>query len=1098
MIAHAQQSNTHSSPREAPLAPRSGWDSHLFLLGGSDRARLLDTARETLARLEREPETDAFTFAAALAHQWEHTGVTLAVVATSMTDLVAKLRRSCDRLAKPDCKQIRDAAGTYYTDRPLYREGTLALLFPGEGVQYPDMLADLCGLFPEVEETFGWCDRLAAEAGRPDESLRRILHLPPTATTEERAAAEAQLRRLGPSIFGVLIADLAIARLLGNLELPVSAVAGHSAGELTALLSVGAIPQDAFLGPTIIDILDLMQRQEDERGGPDVALLAVGAGKPMVTEVATAHGDDSIFIAMDNCPHQCVAVGPAPSIVRIETAILERGLVCERLPFRRPYHTPHFEPWMGPYRQLFADIPFQTPRTPVYCCSTGEPFPEGGDAIRDLAVNHWVSPVEFTQLIERMYADGVRLFVEAGPRGNLSAFAEDILRGKPFAAIPANVPRKSGPTQLNHLVAQLAVHGVPVRVGHLFQESGDRSQESGVSGQETGGSGQETGGKEYTGDGLHVAALHDYLNVMEQFLDVQRSVMETFLHGTGSHGEVLRLEDFIHPDFEIFASTAEAAPANMRYALMERVEQFEPGRSILVRRTLDEREDLYADHHTLAGRGVSRTDPGQNGFPVLPMTFSLEGMAEAAALLAPGKVVTAIRDVRLFRWIPFDPEPTVLEIRAHVVATDPTTGSVEVKADVRDLGNSFVKDGANKPAAEAVIVLADHYPPAPEPLPFALLREQPCQITVEDLRRNMFHGPLFQMIRQLSRQGDEGIEGTLEVHARDGWFRSNPTPQVLLDPVLVDAAMHILGAWHLEQPDWTGRILLPFEVQRIEFFGPTPHAGSSLIIRGHNEQAFGPPFPARSRAHAPGRPLVVLHVRRAGTGASIFRSGTSTSSVPRTSIFSAGNGPNAVPRGTEGRCYYLDPPVDLKQPVLRAAGARVTMTPRELVEFRALTDSDEELNAWFFGRLVAKDAVRALWMAKHGEATFPADMQTELVDGRLQCRPRGAIGPSPYPPVAVAVANGRIAAYSAFASRVGIALVPLTAANREIDARGRAARLAAVDALHLPIEELQVVPGQEGTDEYDVTVSRNGMRVRVRTTRQKDFIVASALLAADF
>ena len=64
-----------------------------------------------------------------------------------------------------------------------------------------------------------------------------------------------------------------------------------------------------------------------------------------------------------------------------------------------------------------------------------------------------------------MHADGVRLFVECGPRGNLSAFVEDILRGKPFAAIPANLPRKSGPTQINHMVAQLVAHGVDAEPG---------------------------------------------------------------------------------------------------------------------------------------------------------------------------------------------------------------------------------------------------------------------------------------------------------------------------------------------------------------------------------------------------------------------------------------------------------------------------------------------------------------------------------------------------------------------------------------------------------------------------------------------------------
>ena len=32
------------------------------------------------------------------------------------------------------------------------------------------------------------------------------------------------------------------------------------------------------------------------------------------------------------------------------------GVICERLPFRRPYHTPLFEPWMGPFREFFRAV----------------------------------------------------------------------------------------------------------------------------------------------------------------------------------------------------------------------------------------------------------------------------------------------------------------------------------------------------------------------------------------------------------------------------------------------------------------------------------------------------------------------------------------------------------------------------------------------------------------------------------------------------------------------------------------------------------------------------------------------------------------------
>src|SRR5581483_3190893 len=227
------------------------------------------------------------------------------------------------------------------------------------------------------------------------------------------------------------------------------------------------------------------------------------------------------------------------------------------------------------------------------------------------------------------------------------------------------------------------------------------------------------------------AVMHSYLAAMEQFLAVQQEVVAAFLAGRAIPGEIPP-ELFAHPEHSA-PSTQHPAPS---FALVGEVVHHEPGRSLVTRRVMDEREDLYADDHTLGGRGVSRVVPGQNGLPVLPMTFSLEAMAEAAALLVPGKVVVAVRNVRLFRWLPFDPDPTTLEVRASVVTVDPHGDTVEVKADVRDLGNSFLPDGANKPASEAVLVLADRYPDPPEPRAFRLTDEQPCKSTVEDLRRN--------------------------------------------------------------------------------------------------------------------------------------------------------------------------------------------------------------------------------------------------------------------------------------------------------------------------------------------------------------------------
>src|SRR5262245_54544131 len=679
-------------PPPRTSAPATGWDSELFFLRGADRGDLQQRVKSLAAFVEQQPALPLSELACSLAAELQPGGSRLTVVASSHADLQTKLRRAADRLADPKTKQIRDSNGIYFFSQPLGEQGTVAILFPGEAAQYLNMFVDLCGVFPEVEDAFAWCDQLAAEAGQPESSLRRTLHLPPDASAEEVAAAEAELRKLGPSIFGVLIADLAITRVLWNLQIPVSAVAGHSAGELAALLASGAMKSQAVLGPRLAEIMDMMQRQEDEAGGLEVALLAVGAGKSAVVETIETVARGSVIIAMDNCPHQCVAVGPTRHVAAIETALTEKGVICERLPFRRPYHTPLFEPWMGPFRELFDPVPFDVPQTPVYCCSTGQMFPDDPEEIHRLAVNHWVNPVEFTRMIETMYADGVRLFVEAGPRGNLSAFVEDILRGKSFAAIPANVPRKSGPTQINHMVAQLVAHHIPLNLGHLYAYrgnvdltpqppsllgKGENEENTLAEGQEDSDS-RGVSPPSLTGKGAgrldqeHTVILNGYLDAMEQFLDVQRNVMEAFLGGRVDPAslppDLFAFPEFATPPDSSFLIPHSSLPteplAEPDYCLVGNIVHFEPGREIVFRRLLDEREDRYVDDHTLGGRGVSRINPGQNGLPVLPMTFSLEAMSQAGCLLAPGKVVIALKNIRMLRWVPFDPDPTTFEVRA--------------------------------------------------------------------------------------------------------------------------------------------------------------------------------------------------------------------------------------------------------------------------------------------------------------------------------------------------------------------------------------------------------------------------------------------------
>jgi malonyl CoA-acyl carrier protein transacylase len=1083
-----------------PSAP--AWDTELFVLGAQSRTELRECALELATFVEQNPDVRLTDLAWSLASELPPGGSRLAVIAGSTDDLRARLKRAAERLADPNCRQVRDIQGIYFFEQPLFPAGKLALLMPGEGAQYLGMLGELAVQFPEVAAGFVWCDRVAEEAGRPEASLRSVIFPPADATPAQRAAAEARLRELGPSIFGVLVADLAANLLLKNLQLPVSAYAGHSAGELAALYAAGAIPDGANSSAQLVAIMDLMQRQEEEAVGPETLLLATGAGKTTIAEIVAARGARDVFVAMDNCPHQSVVVGAAEGVRSVEAALQERGIVCERLALRRPYHTSLFAPWMGPFYETFDRMPIHAPRTPLYSATTGQLFPSQPNAIRKLTVDHWKSPVEFTHLIETMYADGIRIFVECGPRGNLSAFVEDILRGRPFAALPLDVPRRRGVTQLNHVIGQLLAHHVPLNAGHLFagrepqfvewRARGQRpfapspspARDGSINGSEASIASEEPGlfdsatqfdstpaeGFDSTSSPSSDRAqlmLH-YLSVMDQFLDTQRTVMETWLqrgtqnmeNGTGDSEFVASVLNAIPPLFDepavapspdVPTPTLGATPGT----LIGEIIRFVPGREIVVRRTLDIAEDRYAADHTIGGRTASRVDPDQHGLPILPMTFSLELMAECAVLLLPGQVVTALRDIRLMRWLPFEAEPITIEVTATVQSTDPPT----VKAVIRDVG-------VNKPTAQGVVELSADYPEPPMLGEFVLSDGRPCKATLDDVYRNLFHGPLFRGMRSLDRYGAEGIEGTVEVLPRAGWFRSTPEPQLVTDPVLVDACMHILAAWHLEQPDWAGRILLPIGLKRIEFFSSPPPAGTMLRVCGLNEEESARHFVHGVEVALPnGRLWCRLH------GAAYWRFYLPFGHVnffgPKDEYFLSRPLPEAVParnaeRGTKNeeqeiadssfraaRCWFLEIPADLvNAPVLRAAGAQVTMTARELREFYGIHKklSDTEVNKWLFSRIVGKDAVRSLRSERFGDRMYPADIELHW-DGRSRptAAPRDLTYPGEMPAVCIAHCDGKVAALAAYRAHVGIALDKV--GDAEEAARRQAAAAAILGAL---------------------------------------------------
>src|SRR5262249_3130401 len=79
------------------------------------------------------------------------------------------------------------------------------------------------------------------------------------------------------------------------------------------------------------------------------------------------------------------------------------------------------------------------------------------------------------QEVEALHAAGARLFVEVGPQSVLTGLVARILTARPHLAVAADQKGRPGLVQLQHLLGQLLVHGVAVRLDRLFEARSPRT-----------------------------------------------------------------------------------------------------------------------------------------------------------------------------------------------------------------------------------------------------------------------------------------------------------------------------------------------------------------------------------------------------------------------------------------------------------------------------------------------------------------------------------------------------------------------------------------------------------------------------------------------
>jgi [acyl-carrier-protein] S-malonyltransferase len=268
-----------------------------------------------------------------------------------------------------------------------------AILFPGQGSQ-------AAGMREQVER---W---------RPD--LVLLARAAVGADPFERA--DEGTRFAQPAIFCAALAGWR--RLRDDFEPEL--MAGHSLGEITALVAAGAM--DAEDGLNLVAARgSLMQDAADSAGGG--GMLAVRASDR--EELADAIADTGVTLANDNSPEQVVLSGPDDALERAERELRDRGVRAKRLPVAGAFHSPAMESAVPDFRERLGEIELRAPSVPVLSCVTAEPF----DDVRERLAQALTRPVRWLDVMRELHARGATRFVETGPGKVLTGLVRRSLDG---------------------------------------------------------------------------------------------------------------------------------------------------------------------------------------------------------------------------------------------------------------------------------------------------------------------------------------------------------------------------------------------------------------------------------------------------------------------------------------------------------------------------------------------------------------------------------------------------------------------------------------------------------------------------------------------
>ncbi|KAI0602189.1 hypothetical protein F4775DRAFT_227770 [Biscogniauxia sp. FL1348] len=419
-----------------------------FLLSGNSDTALRMQAEKLHRHISSTIDQDNLVDVAySLATTRSHFRRRIALMAEDKAELLEKL----NSVVHPDSLALP------VSDTPTVPR--LAVLFTGQGSQWPGMGKDLCEVYPIFRETIL---EIAAEFTDLELPLLDVMWADPG------SKSSALLNRTEFSQPALFALEVALWRLWQSWGIKPEFVFGHSLGELVAAHVAGILdlPSACRL---VAGRSRLMAAQ-----ACDGSMVSLGASAAEVAAAIKQLGcGGKVDVAAYNTPMHTIISGDSDAVGSITEYFSGKGRKTKTLVVGHAFHSHHMDGMLADFQAIAETVRFERPQTSIISGLEGRLAKMGELEQANYWVNQVREPVRFSDGIQALARHGVNVFLELGPQqvlcGMGAACLADDMNSKSIAWLPSLIPRKDSALVLQRSIVDLHMRNVRVNWPAYFQ-----------------------------------------------------------------------------------------------------------------------------------------------------------------------------------------------------------------------------------------------------------------------------------------------------------------------------------------------------------------------------------------------------------------------------------------------------------------------------------------------------------------------------------------------------------------------------------------------------------------------------------------------------